>query len=84
MFWWRTMQPSWRKEGDSLVRSAPMGENWQVLRKGGTSGIYIVVMGLSWWIKAQCAVHGSDINAWTAVSDLFWVIEQMKQVTVDD
>lgn len=69
------MQPSWRKEGDVLVRGTPEDENWQVLRKGGTAGIYTVIMGLSWWIKAQRDVH--DINAWSTVGDLLWVIEQM-------
>jgi hypothetical protein len=75
------MQPSWRNEGDLLVCETPKGEKWQVLRKGGASGIYTIVMGLLWWIKAQCAdsaVH--DINAWAAVSDLLWVIQQMKDI----
>jgi hypothetical protein len=80
MKWWRMMQPSWRipKEGDLLVCKAPIDGNWQVLRKGGTSGIYTVVMGLSWWIKAQGIAH--DVNAWTTVSDLLWVIKEMKKV----
>ena len=74
--WWRLLQPSWRIDGESFVLSAPKGENWEGLRKGGTSGIYIVVMGLSWWIKSQ--FMDRDPIAWTAVHDVSWVIQQMK------
>lgn len=70
------MQPSWRKEGASLTRDVPQGENWETLMKGGSSGIYIIVIGLSWWIKTQCSQH--DPDAWTLVNDLSWVIQQMK------
>lgn len=73
------MQPSWRTEGldDSLVRQTPEGEKWEALRKGGTAGIYVVVMGLSWWVKAQRVVH--DIDAWVTAGDILWVIEEMKK-----
>ena len=57
----------------------PKGETWQALRKGGTAGIYIVVMGLSWWIKTQQAER--DANAWSTVEDLLWVIQHMNQYT---
>jgi hypothetical protein len=46
-----------------------------VLRKGGTAGIYVVVVGLSWWIKAQQPERDDD--AWYTVDDLSWVIQQM-------
>jgi len=72
------MQPSWRKEGE-LLRDVPRDESWQTLRKGGTAGIYVVVMGLSWWVKAQHIEH--DINAWALVDDLSWVIQQLKLET---
>ena len=49
------------------------------LRKGGTAGIYVVVMGLSWWIKAQR--NQCDANAWAAVDDLSWVIQQMSNAS---
>ena len=73
------MQPSWRTDGDGVspIRETPCDETWQVLRKGGTSGIYVVIMGLSWWIKAQAVER--DIDAWSAVDDISWVIEEMKQ-----
>ena len=70
------MQPSWRTEGDLLIRDVPEDETWQTLRKGGTSGIYIVIVGLSWWVKVQLA---EDTDAWTLVNDLSWVLQQLKE-----
>jgi hypothetical protein len=75
--WWMTMQPSWRTEGNLLIRDVPEDETWQALRKGGTSGIYIVIVGLSWWVKAQLAEK--DTDAWMLVDDLSWVLQQMKE-----
>ena len=70
------MQPSWRNNGEVLMHEVPCGESWQTLRKGGTSGIYVAVIGLSWWVKAQ---HDKrDVDAWTLVDDLLWVIQQLK------
>ena len=84
--WWTMLQPGWRKDDvRSLVtlvlfRDVPEGENWQGLRKGGTAGIYVVVMALSWWIKAQQTER--DAEAWSSVDDLLWVLQQMNQTTV--
>jgi len=50
------------------------------MKKGGTAGIYIVVMALSWWIQAQKAEH--DVLAWSTVDEFLWVIEQLNQKTV--
>jgi len=78
--WWGGLQPSWRQfQGTNgrfnLGRETPKAETWQALKKGGTSGIYVVVMGLSWWIKGQ--QNERDANAWAVVDDLSWVIQQM-------
>ena len=80
MEWWGGLQPSWCQfKGANgllnLVHETPKAETWQALKKGGTSGIYIVVMALSWWIKGQQNKH--DANAWAVVDDLSWVIRQM-------
>jgi hypothetical protein len=76
MKWWKGLQPSWRAQGDEILgRNMPTGENWSLLRKGGSAGIYTVVMGLSWCIKAQATQH--DADSWIIVNDLTWVIQQM-------
>ena len=71
------MQPSWRGNGASLIRDVPEDENWKILKKGGTSGMYVVVVGLSWWIETQRTQR--DAAAWALVDDLSWVIQQMKK-----
>lgn len=81
MGWWNNLQPPWRKNNSDacfpLSRDIPNGETWQSLRKGGTAGIYVVVVSLSWWVKAQSVER--DVNAWSVVDDLLWVIEQMNR-----
>ena len=37
--------------------------------------IYIAMMGLLWWVKVQW--KKLDPNAWAAVDDLSWVVQQM-------
>jgi hypothetical protein len=74
--WWKGLQPSWRDQGDgNLSRDIPTGENWVLLRKGGTAGIYTVIIALSWWIKDQATQR--DADSWIFVNDLTWVIHQM-------
>lgn len=78
------LQPEWRKDSieGSLIfcHDVPIGETWQGMRKGGTAGIYIIVMALSWWIKAQKAKR--DVEAWSTVNELLWVIQQLNKKTV--
>jgi len=78
--WWGGLQPSWHQfQGANsplnLVCETLKAETWQALKKGGTSGIYVVVMDLSWWIKGQ--QNKCNANAWAVVDDLSWVIQQM-------
>lgn len=74
------MQPSWRNQEGQLVHDVPKGETWQTLKKGGSSSIYVVIMGLSWLIKAEKSEHAKhDTDAWSLVEDISWVIQQMKK-----
>lgn len=76
MEWWKGLQPPWRTDDNGILsRNTPTEENWLSLRKGGSAGIYTVVIGLSWWIKAQDTK--SDADSWIMVDDLKWVIHQM-------
>jgi hypothetical protein len=45
------------------------------------AGIYVVIMALSWWIKALETPAAEEDPAWTAVEDLLWALAQM-QITV--
>lgn len=77
------IQPDWRKDEVATLiffRDIPQGENWQGMRKGGTASIYVVVMALSWWIKAQQAEP--DAEAWSTINNVLWVIQQLNQKAV--
>jgi hypothetical protein len=78
MQWWTALQPSWRRSmaNGTLTKDAPDDEKWGGLMKGGTAGIYTVVVALSWWVKALgTVVEGGDASA--AVRDVTWVLNQV-------
>ena len=89
MSWWKGMQPEWRSYMDmdasgTLKRDAPADVDWVALKKGGTAGMYIVVMGLSWWVKAQTTGPDHSNDAWSAVGDLLWVFRQINKINSPD
>src|SRR5271169_2080338 len=70
-------QPEWRLADDgSFNYETPKDEDWCILHKGGSAGLYIVVVALSWWIRALRPDIPS-FHAWTAVHDVQWVIDQI-------
>ena len=74
--WWKALQPTWRiKANGSFGRDIPESEDWQSLKKGGSAGMYTLVMSLSWWIKSVADHEAAD--AWLIVDDLSWVLRQM-------
>ena len=79
MAWWIALQPVWRVSDDSSFNyTAPGNEDWRVLQKGGSAGLYTVVVALSWWIRALTPESFSSC-AWTAVRDVHWVIDQISR-----
>ncbi|KAF8872319.1 hypothetical protein CPB84DRAFT_1753656 [Gymnopilus junonius] len=75
--WWIAIQPKWRLADDSsFVYSMPASEDWCFLHKGGSSGLYIVVIALSWWVKAL-TLGESQIRVSTAIHNITWVINQI-------
>jgi hypothetical protein len=61
----------------------PDDERWGGLMKGGTAGIYTVVIALSWWIKALGTVpDGGDASV--AVRDVTWVLDQFCEFLVSE
>ena len=60
----------------AYCQTCPADESWINLGKGGSAGLYVVVMTLSWWIR----VLGSDDEAslaWNVVKDVCWVLQQV-------
>jgi hypothetical protein len=84
MKWWTSLQPTWRKTVDGkLAKDMPDDEKWGGLMKGGTAGIYTVVIALSWWIKALGSIaHGGDASV--AVRDVTWVLDQVCKTLVSE
>lgn len=77
MTWWIAIQPEWRLADDSsFIYVAPVDEDWRVLHKGGSAGLYTVVVALSWWVRALTPEVPS-FRAWTAVRDVQWVIDEI-------
>jgi len=70
------MQPSWRIISDgSFSKAVPTDETWSNLGKGGSAGLYIVTMALSWWVRV---VQGNDdLALWAVVDDVCWVLGQL-------
>jgi hypothetical protein len=77
MKWWIALQPLWRRSMDgTLSKDTPDEETWRGLMKGGTAGIYTVVIALSWWIKALGTIaDGGDASV--TVRDVTWVLDQV-------
>jgi hypothetical protein len=60
-----------------LTKNTPEDEKWGGLMKGGTAGIYTVVVALSWWVKALGkSAEGGDVS--TVVQDVTWVLNQVR------
>ena len=77
MAWWIAIQPSWRlTRNTTFVYDLPSDEEWHVLHKGGSAGLYVVVVALLWWIRVLPA-EPLSFHAWSAMRDVQWVIDQI-------
>lgn len=80
--WWEALQPTWRRLPDGkMSKDVPHEENWAIIRKGGSAGLYTVVMAASWWMAAVGNTgEGQDNEAvWDTVKDLTWILEQLRR-----
>ena len=72
--WWSALQPSWCVSDSSTVlsKNVPANETWAALGKGGSAGLYVVIMALSWWINTVGAdAEGSGIWQYFTVPHRF-------------
>jgi hypothetical protein len=70
------MQPPWR-EGELLSRDVPADVDWEPILRGGSNGLALIVMALSWWIHSSNAGSGVDEELHGAISDVHWVLSQI-------
>ncbi|TFK80100.1 hypothetical protein K466DRAFT_504480, partial [Polyporus arcularius HHB13444] len=78
--WWMRLQPSTRRAPESawpMPRVAPPSlDAWSDVRRGGSNGLFMVVMCLAWWTTALGGdADTADIKE--AVGDVVWACEQM-------
>jgi len=76
MLWWVKMQPTWRG-GESLNKTLPTDANWEPILRGGSNGLSMVVMALSWWIQAIGSIQQQDEKLSTAIHDVTWVLSKL-------
>ncbi|RXW12429.1 hypothetical protein EST38_g13426 [Candolleomyces aberdarensis] len=79
--WWKANQPEWRIQGtdsvdpSTFIREAPRDADWTSLARSGSTGIYTVVMAVSWWILEADAEWTKDLCS--LVDDITWVLKEM-------
>ncbi|KAJ3493262.1 hypothetical protein NMY22_g20234 [Coprinellus aureogranulatus] len=74
--WWQMLQPDWQRDdsGSTRGRVVPDTGDWGALRKGGTSGLYTVVVSLAWWVGR---VSDPNNALWDVVGDVEWVLIEL-------
>ena len=73
--WWVKMQPAWCG-GEFLVRTLPTDADWEPILRGGSNGLSMVVMALSWWVHATES-NGQDSELLVAIDDVKWVFSKL-------
>jgi hypothetical protein len=76
MLWWVKMQPTWRG-GESLVKTLPTEANWEPILRGGSNGLSMVVMALSWWVHAMGLNGQQDLELLVAINDVKWALSEL-------
>lgn len=56
------------------MRTVPADADWTDLRRGGSNGLGLVVMALSWWVGLT-PTPDSDLA--TAIDDVKWVLSKL-------
>lgn len=81
--WWTALQPAWR-EHEMLLKEVPDTFEWPEsgLMEGGQLGIGLVVMTISWWIKAVGEDEEMLVRSGLAdaIADVSWVLKQLTAV----
>jgi hypothetical protein len=74
--WWVKMQPPWR-ECESLIRILPADPDWDPIFRGGSNGLSLVLMSLSWWIHLTKDDKEYNAELCGAIDDVTWVISEL-------
>ncbi|KAI0713991.1 hypothetical protein C8Q76DRAFT_601935, partial [Earliella scabrosa] len=84
--WWSRLQPAERRSDESvwpLLRNPPAdAASWSDVRRGGCNGLFMVLMTLSWWLRALDE-GGDTAELRSAVEDVTWVCTTIAPVLQD-
>ena len=59
-----------------MGRAVKADESWEAVRKGGSTGLFLVIVSLFWWkSRASTATAGKEFAS--AVEDVSWVLNQV-------
>jgi hypothetical protein len=73
--WWMFIQPEWRVDD---IRVVPHAAEWGALKHGGPNGLFLVVMALSWWARANEIQSDKESDKFQlAVGEVQWVITEI-------
>ncbi|KAH8089857.1 hypothetical protein BXZ70DRAFT_1011336 [Cristinia sonorae] len=73
--WYIQLQPEWRGRTWPLSRCSLDDDesSWVPLQQAGPCGLFLVVLGLAWWIQALPDANVRDQEVMDAIADLLWV-----------
>ncbi|TCD59872.1 hypothetical protein EIP91_011274 [Steccherinum ochraceum] len=73
--WYLQLNPTWRGTEWPLAQpDSTRGREWGLLRVAGPAGIFLVVLGLAWWLHAN---PDDDELLLDAIADVCWVLDNM-------
>lgn len=74
--WWRTIQPTTRKQWPPTYDPLPEDFSFDYINRGGPNGVFLIILCLGWWANALTMDAG--INDYTlVVNDVSWALEQL-------
>jgi hypothetical protein len=76
--WWNSIQPKWRRSSESGSLPSPItiaskNEDLLCLKKGGPSGLVMVMIGLKWW----ASIRDQDERWLASVEDVKLCMEDL-------
>lgn len=73
--WWDAINPPWRQRAEDRLVVGGNG-SWDEMKKPGQNGLLGVIACLLWW-KAVLPEEDEEVDWYTAVRDVLWVVNQL-------
>ena len=76
--WYLHLQPPWRDTSSWPLARVEVGDDWSALRRGSHNGVYLVVLGLSFWVSSV-EDPKTDDELCQLLVDFHWVLMRMNE-----